>query len=88
MIKQILRELTPAITEVLPLGAINQLARKHEYARQSISYMLRGQHGDEDKIREILASASEELRESSKQQTELADKIDEILNRTPVTVEE
>lgn len=80
MIKTILGKLEHNIPDLLPFGAINQLAKKHGFARQTITKMLLGQTGSEENVREVLKTALEILDKNSKLQTDTAQQIREKIN--------
>lgn len=80
MLKDTLQQLDTPIAQALPSGAIQELAKKHGYTRQTIAKMLMGEGGAEESVREVLKSVREILEQTSRLQTDTARKIDQFLN--------
>ena len=55
--KEILTSLNPSIPELLPTGAIDELAIKHQKHPASISRMLRGMTGSNENVEALLKDA-------------------------------
>jgi|GEM_PF-3812389 len=79
MIKDLLQNISPSLTDQLPHGAINELAEKHEKSRQSIAMMLRGDNGSEENVEAVLKSTIEILRNDSNRQQQLAGQLEIII---------
>jgi hypothetical protein len=77
MIKTILRDLEQSLVEALPFGAINTLAKKHRYSRQTIAKILNGQTGEERVVKEVVESALEILERTTELQNITVAKIRE-----------
>lgn len=59
MIKDFLKRLDTPITEMLPSGGIQQLADEFNLHRLSVTNMLKGQYGNEDKVAALFHRAME-----------------------------
>lgn len=81
MIKDLLKNISPNLTDQLPYGTINVLAEKHGKSRQSIAAMLRGDNGSEENVEAVLKSAVEILRDDSNRQQQLASQLESILGQ-------
>jgi hypothetical protein len=84
-IKDTLKKLNPPITDSLPLGAINELADQHNFARQTITRMLKGETGSEENVREVLASVAGLALQAGQDNYQLAELINTLLNTEPET---
>ena len=82
MIKDLLQNISPSLTDQLPHGTINVLAEKHEKSRQSIAMMLRGDNGSEENVGAVLKSAIEILRRDADRQQQLAGQLEGILGQS------
>lgn len=82
MLKQILADLNPSITDQLPHGAIDEIATKYLKSRQTISNMLRGKTGKEDYVLVILKEAMKIAEKEKANQGNLADTIQTVLEKS------
>lgn len=82
MLKQILAELNPSITDLLPHGAIDKIADKYLKSRQTISNMLRGKTGKEEYVLVILQEAINIAKEEKVAQDKLVKTIKTVLEKS------
>ena len=82
MIKDLLQNISPSLTDQLPHGTINVLAEKHEKSRQRIAMKLRGDNGSEENVGAVLKSAIEILRRDADRQQQLAGQLEGILGQS------
>lgn len=80
MLKQKLQELTPNIAEQLPQGAINEIAKRLNLARQSVTRMLKGESGKDENILKLLLIVQDIAKKEGQKQTQLAGAVELIVN--------